>query len=239
MLYKNILKVLKLSLLCLGVFCACSKDDDDKKHDLKTYLSSQIVANGDYLTTNVYGYSDFDFQVKYYWDGKLIQTTDKATGLKYLVNEAKDGSTPGRREDGDHILKVEFVGEAKGISTFYIQVYDREKGYLGCTLIPESREIRNGETLQGEMVFYPHTAKTGGWSGAISSIKVFIDNQTVPVQTIANAPFKFEIPIKGLSIGSHKLIIEVDGIYLSAASAGNVSTIYGTFPTTYTFTVVN
>lgn len=236
--YRFLLRMVVLALFSFGVFSACSKNDDDKKHDLKTYLSSQIVANGDYLTTNVYGYSDFDFQVKYYWDGKLIQTTDKATGLKYLVNEAKDGSTPGRREDGDHILKVEFVGEAKGISTFYIQVYDREKGYLGCTLIPESREIRNGETLQGEMVFYPHTGKSGGWSGAISSIKVFIDNQTVPVQTIANAPFKFEIPIKGLSIGSHKLIIEVDGVGVKVLDAGGGLFLAGGL-ITYTFAVVN
>lgn len=219
--YRFLLRMVVLALFSFGVFCACSKDDE-KKHEWGVIIPSQIVANGDYLTTSVYGYSDYNFQVKYYWDGKLIQTTDKTTGLRYLVNEAKDGSNPETRKDGDHILKVEIDGAS--VSS-YIQVYDKEKGYLGCILNPDNREIKNGGTLQGEMVLYRSTAnKLEGWFGDISQIRVFIDNEATPVQTITNAPFKFSIPIKGLSIGTHNLNIEADDVYMWVADidAGGV-----------------
>lgn len=226
-------KILKYSFLLMavalcGMFIACGDDDNEKQHDWQVFLPSTIVAKGDYLTTSVYGNSDYDFKVNYYWDGTLIQTTDKRTGLNYLVVDQKSG---------DHILKMEFSGEVHGVTEYFIQVYDKDYGFIGCELIPSNREVKNGETIQGKVIFIPSTG-TGGWKGNIREVKVYIDNKSDPekaLQTITNDPFDFRIPISGLSKGNHKLIFDVDGVIMGGTGAGGGWVALG--GCTYNFTV--
>ena len=206
--FKKFFSLLMSSAFCVGMLCACDDDDENgkKEHDWQLSIPSTIVANGDYLTTLVYGSSDYDFKVNYYWDGTLIQTTDKRTGLNFLVTN---------QETGDHILKIETEsGNFKTApSEFIIQVYDKEHGFWGCEFYPNNRKIRKHETLTGDIIAIPGR-KTQGYEGSViegstQKAEIYIDGEVF--QTISQEPFKINITANDLTIGNHKLTIFSEG----------------------------
>ena len=232
------------SVAMVGVLVACGDDDETKEHNWSVSIPSMVVANGENFTTLPNGYSDYDFGVNYYWDGTFIQTTGKSSGLNFPINN---------QSLGDHILKIEFTGDAQGTSEYYIQVYEKEMGFLGASIYPFNRELKNGETLQGDVIFYPGTSKDGfltestsesrtyqKWDGTIKSVRFLIDDKdSEPVQVLSSAPWHFSIPVKGLSRGTHKLFIDVEGVNLlvnTVAQGGGIG-FQLNLPREYIFTV--
>ena len=198
------------AICCVGMIGACGDDDDEngkKEHDWQLSIPSTIVANGDYLTTLVYGSSDYDFKVNYYWDGTLIQTTDKKTGLNFLETNQKTG---------EHILKIEpeYSGSFRSApSELIIQVYDKEHGFWGCEFTPNNRKIRKHETLTGDIIAIPGR-KTQGYEGSViegstQKAEIYIDGEVF--QTISQEPFKINITANDLTIGNHTLTIFSEG----------------------------
>lgn len=217
------------AILCAGMMGAC---ENEKDHNWEVLIPSLIVANGDYLTSTHYGESDYDFKVEYYWDGSLILSADKNTDLNYLVSN---------QTIGEHKLKIVVSGEAKGTTECFVQVYEKERGFLGCNIFPSNRELKNGEILQGNVIYYPPTSEKG-YMGTIKAVKFWIDDdKNNPVQTITSAPWHFSINTNNLSKGQHKLIMNVEGVYLEGTTGGGAGVVGGLLPYTpsvsYVFTI--
>lgn len=205
--FKKFFSLLMSSAFCVGMLCACGDDPEP----IYINVPSCIVANGDYLISSVSG-GDYDFKIDCYWDGELIQTSEKELSLKYYI----DNQTV-----GDHKLRIHFSGEVTEDFEFFIQVYEKEQGFFGCNFI---REVKNGKDLQGEVIYHPSISEDGNknkWRGTLKGVTVWIDDDKEnAIQTITNAPWIFNIPINNLSKGQHKLTIVADGVSMIEEAVG-------------------
>jgi hypothetical protein len=200
---------------------SCDKKDEDFGELLEIIPSKVIVANGDSV----------QFTLKQSGPIALHQV-DISLDDEEPYPIYKDVSV---RVENDHVLFTWIVntdsisiGEhkgkitvnhtsSKGIETksftFYFRVYNKERGFYGCEIMPYDRVVKRGQPLQGEVICIRKLSANGyGYGLRRDSLYEMIylnenTNTAKPDIVLTQPPYRFSIPTSDLPVGKNSFMI--------------------------------